>query len=415
MSRLSRSNKLKKDAFVGRRSFLKSSVVGGLSSQVVLGAHLTALGAPESTCRFRVSAVEALGLFTDLLFRIQAGSLSMVTKKIERVAVDCQDQFKKICASVEQLESQLQNNKNPQVERMKVLAEIGCAGADLATTTPPEGTKALLRSLDTVNREIALAAQELLPERETVLTPAATLTLRAIVVQVNESAAIRSRIGDARDSTRESTDLIVKGVQSIQRLIFEASSQILVADEGKSTESQAARRRATELLSQTRDSLKQLIDALKTKQLYAEESPGDFLLLVLDGTKQWVQDPASVGASPTISNLRGEVTFVHIVLSAPPPPAMPFSGFDGDEVNRLLRKYCPPDGAIHQAQVITAMTAVVGWKVAKAFFGSPPSYSDLLDAVRSALNVLHLSCRAYEDRVPNPEMLAQKLTRMIMA
>lgn len=425
MSHVSTRSSFPADRNVGRRSFLKGSVISGLGSSIIYTGSQTVMGADDPQCVYRLSAVEALSMFTDLLFRIQSDSFTLLGRRIEAVAVDCQEQFKKLCESVNQLAAELRKsgstNSDIQVQQMKALAEIGCSSATQLVNSPsPQGSlAAVLRSLETINKEIGLAAQQLLPEGETVLSPEATRVLRVIVTQVHQSAAIQRSIDDARKATRESRDLIVQSIQSIQRLLFDAGSEILVADEGNSVDGQNARSRAARLLGEARQKLKGFIDNLKARQLYSDKSPGDSLLLVLDGTKQWVSDPASVGASPAISYKNDEMRFLTIRDVTQPHSGAPFISFNPAEVAELLRNFCPPDGAVHVSQVITAMTSVVGWTVAMRVLialgvRGPLTAEEVLNAVRLGLNALRLSCRPHKNCVPNPEKLAQELARIIM-
>jgi len=400
---------------VCRRSFLRASVAGGLTAPLIYAESLTAVGGAAEGCQYKLSAVEALTMFTDLLFRIQSDSFGKLNDKIELVAADCEQRYKSLCQLVEQLETELRKtNRAGQVQQMKVLTEIGCASAgQLVTSTSSQGEQAGLKALDTINREIVRAVEELLPEGETVLGTEATRVLRAILTEVHKSTASQQRMDDNQLARRESKDLITKGIQKVQGLIFSASSQILHADDGSSG-SQNARARAVELLGQTRDQLEQLINDLKARQLYSEGSPGELLLALLDGTKQWVSNPASVGASPTSAYMRDEPRFITVKEFSPSAATVPFIGFSVNRVSDLLRECCPPDGLVHLSQIITAMTAVVGWKVVRTGVGLPPSYAAVRAKVWSALNILRLSCRPYGNHVPNPNKLADELTTMIM-
>jgi hypothetical protein len=299
---------------------------------------------------------------------------------------------------------------------MRALAEIGCATASqLVNTTLPQNPAALAQSLETINRQIELAAEQLLPNGETVLTAEATRLLRLILTQVHQSAAIQRNIDTARTSMQEKRDLIVNGVQLVQRLIFDASSKILIADDETSRGSQKARQDAVKLLGDAQTKLKEFIAKLKARDLYAESPSAEVLLIVLEGTKQWVSEPESVGASNASYRGSGEVRFM--TLSDVEPRLLPVLGLDPREVTRLLR-YCPPDGIIHLSQVLTAMTALIGYKNAQRPLiflrqRGPVTLEEVLGWVKAVLNAMRLSCRPEGNTVPDRDSLAQGLANLI--
>ncbi len=421
MSRPSTSNTSGKDAFVGRRSFLKSSVAVGLGAPFLSVGDRTIASGVAAGCGYKLSAVEALQMFSDLALRIQSDSFNILNRRILTVAIDCQNQFHSLCESVGQLEVELRRTRptssDSQVQQMRVLAEIGCATASqLVNTTLPQNPAALAQSLETINRQIALAAEQLLPNGETVLTAEATRLLRLILTQVHQSAAIQRNINTARTSMQEERDLIVNGVQLIQRLIFDASSKILIADDETSRGSQKARQDAVKLLGDAQTKVKEFIAKLEARDLYAESPAAEVLLIVLEGTKQWVSEPASVGATNASYRASDQVRFLTI-SDVEPRAALPVLGLDPREVTRLLR-YCPPDGVIHLGQVLTAMTALIGYKNAQRpliFLGQrgPVTFEEVLGWVKSVLNAMRMSCRPEGNTVPDRDSLAQGLANLI--
>jgi hypothetical protein len=338
------------------------------------------------------------------------------------VAIDCQNQFHSLCESVGQLEVELRRTRptssDNQVQQMRALAEIGCATASqLVNTALPQNPAALAQSLETINRQIALAAEQLLPNGETVLSAEATRLLRLILTQVHQSAAIQRNINTARTSMQEEKDLIVNGVQLIQRLIFDASSKILIADDETSRGGQKARQDAVTLLGDAQTKVKEFIAKLEARDLYAKSPSAEVLLIVLEGTKQWVSEPASVGAASASYRTSDQVRFLTI-SDVEPRAALPVLGLDPREVTRLLR-YCPPDGVIHLGQVLTAMTALIGYKNAQRpliFLGQrgPVTFEEVLGWVKSVLNAMRMSCRAEGNTVPDRESLAQGLARLVL-
>ncbi len=422
MYRVFTRKQLSKGRGVRRRSFLKNSVVGGLGASLVFTGNQSATAAVDPDCGFRLSAVEALTMFSELLFRIQSDSFNLLPGELERVAVDCRDQFKKLCESVAQLEVELRkvngSKRDPGVEQMKVLAELGCSSATNLVNSPSQDPVASLKTLEGINKAISLATQHLLPEGETVLNAEATRLLRVILAQVHESAAIQRSIDTARKTTKEAREIITQGTLVVRRLMFEAGNEILIADDGNSTESKKARQQAVKLLGQAHEKLTTLIGVLKARQLYSDASPGDLLLLVLEGTKQWVDDPASVNASASLDQDTNEVRFQKIGVVETNRTAAPVIGFDPRQVAGLLKSFCPPDGAMHLSQVLTSMNAVKGWKVAmlikhKLGWRGPVTSDEVLGAVKSTLYFLRLSCRPHRNVVPDPERLAQGLARML--
>ena len=100
-----------------------------------------------------------------------------------------------------------------------------------------------------------------------------------------------------------------------------------------------------------------------------------------------------------------------------PRAALPVLGLDPREVTRLLR-YCPPDGIIHLSQVLTAMTALTGYKNAQRPLiflrqRGPVTFEEVLGWVKSVLNAMRLSCRVEGNTVPDRESLAQGLAKLI--
>jgi hypothetical protein len=151
MSNPNTSNTTGKDAFVGRRSFLKSSVAIGLGAPFLSMGDRTIASGVAAGCGYKLSAVEALQMFSDLALRIQSDSFNILNQKILIVAIDCQNQFETLCESVKQLEVELQRKRSTdsaaQVQQMRALAEIGCAAASqLVNTTPPQNSAALAHS-----------------------------------------------------------------------------------------------------------------------------------------------------------------------------------------------------------------------------------------------------------------------------
>lgn len=373
-------------------------------------------------CGYKLSAVEALQMFSDLALRIQSDSFNILNRKILTVAIDCQNQFHSLCESVEQLEVELRRTRptsnDSQVQKMRALAEIGCATASqLVNTTLPQNSAALAQFLETINRQIALAAEQLLPNGETLLTAEATRLLRLILTQVHQSAAIQRNIDRARTSMQEERDLIVNGVQLVQRLILDASSKILIADDETSRGSQKARQDAVKLLGDAQIKLKEFIAKLKARELYAESLSVEVLLIVLEGTKQWVSEPASVGATNASYRDGDQVRFMTI-SDIEPRAELPILGLDPREVTRLLR-YCPPDGIIHLSQVLTAMTALIGYKNAQRPLiflrqRGPVTFEEVLGWVKSVLNAMRLTCRSEGNTVPDRESLAQGLAKLIL-
>lgn len=84
MSHASTRSSFPADRNVARRSFLKGSVVSGLGASLIYTGTQTAMGAVKSGCGYRLSAVEALSMFSDLLFRIQSESFTLLNGTIER-------------------------------------------------------------------------------------------------------------------------------------------------------------------------------------------------------------------------------------------------------------------------------------------------------------------------------------------
>jgi hypothetical protein len=261
-----------------------------------------------------------------------------------------------------------------------------------------------------------LAAEQLLPNGETVLSPEATRLLRLILTQVHQSVAVKRNIEAARGSVQKERDLIVNGVQSLQRLIFDASSKILIADDETSSGSQKARQDAVKLLGDAQNKLKEFIDQLKADNLYAESPSAEVLLTVLEGTKQWVSEPASVGASN--ASYRGSDQVRLMTISEVEPRAeAPVLGLDPGEVTRLLR-YCPPDGLIHLSQVLTAMTTLIGYKNAQRplillRLRDPVTFEEVLGWVNSVLNAMRMTCRPDGNTTVDREALAHGLARLV--
>jgi hypothetical protein len=415
--------KLKKVALSERRTFLKGSVAVGLGAPFFNHGNRAVTEAVSSGCDYKLSAVEALSMFSDLLLRIQSESFNLLNKKILLVAVDCHNQFKKLCESVEQLEVELvkggKTKSEVQTQQMRVLAEIGCSSAaQLANATSPQDSASLLRSLEAINKQIALAAEQLLPEGDIVLTIEATRHLRLIIAQTHQSAAIQRNIQGARMGTQESRDLIIQGTQEVQRLMFDAGGKILIADDGTSQENQKAREDAIKLLGDAQDRLNRFVTDLKTRELYSEASPTELLLVVLEGTKQWVKDPASVGASSAASQTNDRVRFT-LISDLEARATAPIFRLDPQAVTGLLR-HCPPDGLIHLGQVMTSMATLIGWKAAMRIpiaLGrrGPVTHEEVLNWVRSVLTTLRMNCRSDGKNVPDREKLAQGLAVMIMS
>ena len=407
---------MEKHSIANRRSFLKISAVAGVGTLVC--ADDSARGSVEQQCGFRLSAFEALVMLSDLVFKIQGDSFVLLNQKIETVAEDCQEEFKKLCASVEQLTSKLRSGTDAatRAKHMKVLAEIGCSSASGLANTNPPGSTALLKSLEVIKKEIGLAAQALLPDGETVLNAEATAILRSIIVQVHGTVALQSNIDNARKSLDTSRNLILQGTQNLQSLIFSAGSEILTAESDNSAKHQEARKEAVRLLEKAHATLTKYLADLAEQKLYFQNPKGDFLLAALEGTAQWVKDPASVGASA--SGASGDTpSRTKTGRNHAEAHSYAFGGFNPTTITGLLRRHCPPDGVVHVGQVITCMTAVAGWKVgrdfAAKFRGTPPTAGEVLDKVRSGLNFLRFSCRPYKDQAPDPEEVAKQIARMI--
>ena len=409
---------MEKHSAASRRSFLKISAAAGVGTLVC--AENSAKGAVEQQCGYRLSAFEALSMLSELLFRIQGDSFVLLNQKLETVAEDCQEQFKKLCVSVEQLTSKLRSGTDAaaRAQHMKVLADLGCSSATGLANTNPTGSTALLKSLEVVNKEIGLAAQALLPDGETVLSAEATAILRSIIVQVHESAALQRSIDKARNSLVTSRELILKGTQNLHNLIFKAGAEILTAESGKATERERAREEAVKQLEAIRTALEEFISQLTDRQLYSPNSSGDFLLAALEGMQQWVKDPASVGAASPVAVNGRRSSFAIRRNHVDAHSYAAFGGFDPGTITGLLRSYCPPDGAVHVTQVITAMTAVAAWKIGRDFggiFTRRPKVTpgEVLQKVRSGLYFLRFSCRPVNNQVPNPEELAKQIAKLI--
>lgn len=415
------SGRAKKRSVRVRRDFLKASCLGA-AGVFVSGTLNTPNAAAASECAYRLSAFDALTMFSDLLLQLQSQSFTLLHKKMEVVAVDCQGQLRKLCESVQKLSDEIAKRgaNSSNVDHLKVLAELGCASADqVSMSTSVTTSAAALQTLESVNKKLLSAAEELLPSGEATLSTEATNILRLIIVQIHQSAATQRSITETRAQSREAHELIVNGIQTIQRLMRDAGDRILTADEGKPEQRAQARQDAITLLRDARTKLNEFVEKLKMQQLYDPESPANFLALALEGTEQWVRDPESVGAVSRGASDTDEARMERAIYVVESRPA-DVRGFQPAQVAGLLHSYCQPDSLLHVGQVMTALTPVRGWKIlidgASAIgLRGAPTFGEVLSAVSSALRMGRLVCSESQDHKPNVYLLATELTRIIMA
>jgi hypothetical protein len=332
---------------LGRRRFLRRSVVSGLGAGLVLNAPGTSAASVPAECE--PSASDSLLLYIDLLGRIQSEAFSAAAGAITSAAKDCYGTLDSLYLKIELLMVELKGRRvRAHAEQMRNAVQFGKAQIELIRTLPANGQKtwaALGATIAVVGTQVDRGAQDLLPSGRIVLTPKAKELLEEIMILVRDFRAVPESTKRATDAHQDRVNEISRLTNEIRDLLFAASSDAADADlSANPALAQQAKLRAAKNIDDACTKLEQLRVPANTARR-SELTSVDLLVKVLQGTKP------SVGALSAQLRRDGQMQFVPTSFGA--SAAVPDSMYS--RVQQVLNAHCPygtPWRTLHCASLI---------------------------------------------------------------
>ena len=274
------------DPISNRRGFIKLSLSGGLLALVP--SALASEQYSETLCESQASPLEAIISQMDALNRLQSELYKKAYEKIEGDLANCNDQFVKICQKVQQLKAEIiKTRPSDQIERLHAMTEFSCLKVQQLQTslTLPAAKKSsqtVSKELKTVTDQIRKMAEELLPEGGTTLTAEATRILRELIVMIETAIEMQSRIDTVRVQYKTEVKAAIDMIQNIRTALDSARRKMFDANATKSV---------VDFMVEAVEGLKKLSTSLETLKYEDDLRTANVLILLVEGTKEWVKDP----------------------------------------------------------------------------------------------------------------------------
>src|SRR6185295_6608707 len=170
----------------GRRNFLTPSIAGGFGGSFSLGTQTPAGKHLSEDCK--VSPSDSLVMFIDLIGQVESTALIDKAKILVEAAFRCRTDFEELNKLVKDLESELKQSRGSTPARqLRELAEASLASARVVTasmTHPNKAAYGTLSPLIAVAEHIEKSAQDLLPDKENVLSRKASQIVNSIVKKI---------------------------------------------------------------------------------------------------------------------------------------------------------------------------------------------------------------------------------------
>jgi hypothetical protein len=376
-----------------RRDFLTRSLTGGIGLALVASQPaLAGEDLKQAVCEAKLAPSDALAQFYSLLFNIQSENYHELIGELSEASRACTSLFNDLSRLVDALEKEVARAQKAQVQQLRDLTEIGRAHASLIRN--PDGVQtspALLTGLSLVSAQVGKTAQDLLPPGENTLSAEASRILNEIVRLVHESVPKQAHLKEVQQDVREKDELIRRETRRIEDVLRSARESAVVADNPLTSRGQvlAARGQAVSKITEALDSLQ----TLKTRINQSKEALEslDLLVLLLEGTRQWIKEPEKIAAfrPGSSQDLSGSAQADGSQQSNHARRAGMAASLD-----RILAHHCPPGSSWQVAGCATLLGVINGLNYFRR-----PSTEQRISAIERSLTRLSMisSCRASEE------------------
>jgi hypothetical protein len=318
-----------------------------------------------------------------------------VEREFRAVARGCNQLFDQLRNLVGQLGKEITRARaKAQVQKMRELTDLGRAHANMirASAVSSADIGALVSGWAAVGEQVGRTAQDMLPAGDNVLSTEASRILNEIVKLVNESIPEKQREIDASQKrTSALTTALREKIGSVENHLQGASQAAVVADNrlSKPAEVITARATAYDLTGRAvKDltGLRSIVAPNCTSKCSEALSIIDDLVLLLEGTQQWIKEPEKVMA---FNASRGESGIAGQALARQNQTHYAHPVVAGG-LNNVLDRHCPPGSSLRVAFCTTCvLLPVKAW----AWWRSPSS-DQLVNALESGVRRANrtLSC-----------------------
>jgi len=403
----------------GRRDFLTRSFAGGIGASLSLGNQ--APGNLQTSEACSVSPSDSLVMFIDLIGQVESTALIEKAKILVEAAVRCRTDFEELNKLVNELEAELkQSRSSTQARQLRELSEASLASARVVTASLSHSERsayATLSPLIAVAQHIEKSAQDLLPDKENMLSRKASQIVNSIVKKI---VTVATRLREEAKHNQDEISRYQQGIKEIQGqtksikdAIYASSKWAAVAEDPHSSRARAATARTTALtqLDQAINGLRGLIKQGNIRSAYADPTKGgspdkegkywpvDLLIALLEGSKRWIANPD--GEEKKTTGDLGGTSSPYVLAAHRTEPQSIF--FVLSRVKALLWDHCPP-GTLGRAVICAGVV-----KALRLYLFDIPARES---AIRASINAFGPSCDDYPNKQPDLERLISELAKL---
>jgi hypothetical protein len=309
-------------------------------------------------CDSRASAADALLLYASMLRSIESSELKALGDAFSEAYGEFSMAFNQIVSLAKQLEKAVCKDQagSAGAQKIKELAEVGRAGLAGGAAA---GSQAVF--VNVISEQMDGAARCMLRPGERCLSADAVALVNRILTEIRRSRDLQAAADAKQQAWATRSKDIGMRLEQVRLALVESVHSVLAYEEADPGTAQAKRNAAIKSIDKPLAALKDFPEYKARLQARpqtggddAETSPIELLVLFLGGTKEWLKNPAPLGAD---AGAKEGLNVIEVGYnSRAPRPNV------SDRVRGLLRQHCGPGTEGQVRTCVNACVGVYGWR-----------------------------------------------------